>query len=372
MRVALIGLGNAGTDLHLPALAGIPSATAVAACDPDAARREKAAARWRVPVFADPDAMFGSVQPEAVIVATPPAMHAEHCLRAIAAGAHVLCEKPFVSSVDEADRVLAAATAAGRRVAVNHEFREMPIFRALLEHVHGDNVGALQFVQAWQLMDMAPWSEAGWRGAILHRTLFEAGVHVIDLLMALYGETPVSVQASTSSGSSGRPEDAVVVATLEFSRGRLANVVQNRLCKGEPQYFEVRADTEVAACRASFGGRARVSAGLFRSRRPHLRFDYGSSGVLWREDGVRRTPLARNPGNPNMLATRAVIEDALESFRTGHPPLSSAPHARNVLQVIAACYLSALTGSRVRLEEARASELGRFRMGVAGGDVSTC
>src|SRR5262245_64061254 len=46
-------------------------------------------------------------------------------------GAHVICEKPFVASLDEADRVMAAAEAAGKRIALNHEFREMPIFRAL-------------------------------------------------------------------------------------------------------------------------------------------------------------------------------------------------------------------------------------------------
>jgi len=366
MRVALIGLGSAGTDLHLPALAGVPSVATVGACDPDVARREKAHADWRVPVFADPEAMLASARPDAVIVATPPDMHAEHCLRAISAGAHVLCEKPFASSVDDADRVLVAAAAAGRHVAVNHEFREMPIFRTLVEQVHGGGVGTLRFVQMWQLMDMPPWSEAGWRGTIVHRTLFEAGVHLIDLVMALYGENPLSVQASTSSGGTGRSGDAVVTATLEFSGGRLANLVQNRLCKGEPQYFEVRADTDLASFRASFGGRARLSAGLFRSTRPHVRFDYGSSGIVWREDGLRRRPLARNPGNPNMLATRAVIEDALESFQAGRPSRSSGFHARNVLQVIAGCYLSAQTGTRVPLDEAHAGELARYRMGVAG------
>jgi predicted dehydrogenase len=365
MRVALIGLGSAGTDLHLPALAGVPGAVVLGACDPDGARREAVAARWKVPVFPDLDAILATDRPDAVIVATPPAMHADHCLRALAAGAHVVCEKPFVCSVEEADGVLAAAVSADRRVAVNHEFREMPIFRALVEHVRSDQAGHLRFVQTWQLMDMPPWSESGWRGAMVQRTLFEAGVHLIDLLMALYNEKPVSVQASTSSGDAAHSGDAVIVATLEFSGGRLASLVQNRVCKGEPQYFEVRADTDRASFRASFGGRARLSAGLFRSTRPHVRFDYGSSGILWRENGVRRTPLARNPPSPNMLATRAVLQDALEAFRAGREPRSGARHARDVLHVVAGCYLSAQTGTRVNLDETRTPELSRFRMGAA-------
>ena len=54
---------------------------------------------------------------------TPPNSHADYCLRAFAAGAHVICEKPFVSSLAEAEDVLDAARRAGRRVA-NDESRD--------------------------------------------------------------------------------------------------------------------------------------------------------------------------------------------------------------------------------------------------------
>ena len=86
--------------------------------------------------------------------------------------------------------------------------------------------------------------------------------------------------------------DAVALCTLEFCRGRLAQITQNRLCKGETQYFEVRAETMDASLRASFGGRARVTAGLHRSTKPHVRVDYGVSGMAWEEMGNQRRPLA--------------------------------------------------------------------------------
>ena len=96
----------------------------------------------------------------------------------------MICEKPFVADLDEADRVLAAAAAAGRQVAVNHEFREKPIFRALREQIGAPDVGRLVFCQIWQLMDLAPWDEpVAWRAAMPNRTLFEGGVHLVDLLM---------------------------------------------------------------------------------------------------------------------------------------------------------------------------------------------
>ena len=59
-----------------------------------------------------------------------------------------------------------------------------------------------------------------------------------------------------------------------------------------------------------------MSAGLHRSTRPHLRVDYGVSGMAWREVGNDRTLLARNPKDPGMIATRYVFEKTLEARRS--------------------------------------------------------
>lgn len=363
MRVAVIGLGNAGSTLHLPALAGLPGVEAVG-MDLDPGRRAEAAEQFRIPVYADFDQLVAEAKPDVVLVGTPPDSHASYCLRAFAAGADVLCEKPFVASLAEADEVLNAARASGRRIALNHDFREMPIFRAVRNAVSSGDTGGLVFAQVWQLMDMPPWSEPGWRGQMLQRTLHEAGVHLVDFLMALFGERPIAVDARTSTcGVRDGDTDAVALVTLEFSRGRLAQVTQNRLCKGETQYFEVRADTERASIRASFGGRARLMAGLFRSTRPSLRVEYGVSGMAWRERAGKREFLARNPKDPGMIATRNIIRQTLEAFASGGEPPVSGETARDVLAVIAGAYRSAATGVRCRLDDATLAELRDVRLG---------
>lgn len=364
MRVAVIGLGNAGFTLHLPALAGLPGVETVGATDLDPSRRERAAARYRIPVFADFDALMAEANPEVVIVGTPPDSHADYCLRTLAAGAHVICEKPFVSSLAEADGVCEAARRAGRQVALNHEFREMPIFRAVRDAVTAGSTGDLVFAQVWQLMDLPPWAEPGWRGQMLQRTLYEAGVHLVDFLMALFGERPVAVQARTSTcGVREGETDAVALVTLEFSRGRLAQIVQNRLCKGATHYFEVRADTTTASVRASFGGRARISAGLYRSTRPHLRIEYGAAGIAWSEVGNHRRLLARNPRDPGMIATRTIFHRTLEAFRLGGEPPVTGEAGRDVLAVIAAAYDSAATGQRVVIDDAMMLRLRHMKLG---------
>jgi predicted dehydrogenase len=240
----------------------------------------------------------------------------------------------------------------------------MPIFRAVRDAVDGGSTGELVFAQVWQLMDLPPWAEPGWRGQMLQRTLYEAGVHLVDFLMALFGERPISVDARTSTcGVREGETDAVALVTLEFSRGRLAQITQNRLCKGETQYFEVRADTARASIRASFGGRARLLAGLFRSTSPSLRLEYGVSGMAWRERAGQREFLARNPKDPGMVATRNVIERTLKAFGDGSEPPASGEAGRDVLAVIAAAYHSAATGTRCRIDDATLATLHEVRLG---------
>ena len=371
MKVALIGLGNAGTNLHLPALAGLPDATVVGGCDPDPDRRAEAERRFTLTTFDDVEPMLNATRPDMVIVATPPDSHAEYIRQIVAFGADVLCEKPFVSSIREADEVIALARDAGRRVAVNHEFREMEIFRALHDRVGTDGVGDLVVAQVWQLMDLAPWDEAGWRSRMPGRSFFEGGIHLLDYVMMLFGEMPRAVQAVMSSCGRGSEDgDAVTSVTLEFSGGRLAQIMQNRLCPGETQYFEVRADCREASLRASFGGRARLSAGLHRSTRPHVRFEFGASGVAWKEKGHTRHFFARNPRNPPMAATRAVLTRTLQAFASGSSPSATAEDGRNALLVLAAVYRSAETGRRIDLQTLPLDEVADLAMGALPADAA--
>ncbi len=359
-KVAVLGLGEAGYQMHLPALAQMKNVTIAGACDLDATRRASVAAAWKVPVFDTLERMLSEAKPDVLIIATPPDSHARICLQAIGAGCHIICEKPFTATLEEADTVIAAADAAERGIALNHEFREMPIFRAVLDEIGGAKGRDIVFAQLWQNMDMAPWMEKGWRGKMQRRTLHEGGVHLVDYLLALFGEKPLAVSATMSAcgvqeEGSDVGADAVAIVSFEFSRGRLAQILQHRLCKGETQYFELRADTRSASYRASFGGRARLSAGLYRSTVPHLRVDYGVSGLAWRETGNKRSLLARNPKDPRVVSTRLVLERSLDSFANGTRPPATARDGRDALEVINACYEAAALGQRVSLSQASGS-----------------
>ena len=352
MKIGYAGLGWAARAFHLPALRRQDGGVeAVGGFDSSPEQRASWERETGVPAFGTLDELLERGKPDVVVVATPPDSHAELCLRLLDAGTHVLCEKPFVSTVEEADRVIAAAQKAGRAVAVNHEFREKPIFKALLERIGSADAGRLVFCQIWQLMDLAPWDEpVAWRAAMPNRTLFEGGVHLVDLVLTLFGETPRAVYARHSSGlEPERDADAIHLVTLEFGEGRLAQITIDRLCPAGTRYVEVRADCERESVRASLGGRALVRIGMKRAQRTGVRFDFGAGGLAWAERGNGRKVLARNPRDAGVVGTAGLLTKVLDAIRENREPPSSAREAREVLRVIEAAYRSATTGERVVL-----------------------
>jgi predicted dehydrogenase len=351
MRFGFVGLGWAARGFHVPALREIPSVELVGGVDTSLDQRASWERETKLPAFATLDELFERSRPDVVVVATPPDSHAELCLAVLERSAHVLCEKPFVSTVAEADQVLAAADRAGRFIAVNHEYREVPTFRTVREHIGRPDVGRLVFCQIWQLMDLAPWDEpVPWRAAMPHRTLFEGGVHLVDLLVTFFGETPRAVYARHSPGlDARRSADAIHLGTFEFSENRLAQITVDRLCKSGTRYIEVRADCEQASLRASHGGRALVQVGMKRAERPGVRVEFGTGGLAWIERGSRRKTLARAPRDAAVAATGRLTQRIVDALEAGLEPPSSGREARDVLEVIEAAYRSAETGERVEL-----------------------
>lgn len=351
MRIGFAGLGWAARGFHVPAARRVPAAEPVGGFDSSPEQRASWEQETGLPAFGSLDELVDRARPELLVIATPPDSHTSLCLDVLAAGLHVLCEKPFVPTPADADRVLAAADAAGRRVAVNHEFREKPIFKAVKQRIGSDEAGRLVFTQVWQLMNLAPWDEpVAWRAAMPNRTLFEGGVHLVDLLLHLHEAVPAGVYARHSSGlDPSRDADAVHLVTLDFPDGRLAQITIDRLCPAGTRYVELRADCERASLRASHGGRALLRVGIKRAQKAGVRVDYAPGGLAWMERGLARTTLARNPRADGVYGTARLLEQVLAALEAGREPPSSGREARDGLRVIEAAYRSAEIGERVTL-----------------------
>jgi predicted dehydrogenase len=350
MRFAYAGLGTATRSLHLPALARVADASAVGGCDPSPEARQRFERDTGLPTYGSIKELVAACEPEILVVASPPDSHAELCLEALGAGCHVLCEKPLASSVADADRVLAEAERAERLVAVHHGFREQPIFRALRERISSDGVGELLFCQIWQQLSLAPWDEpAAWRAAAPDRALLEGGIHLVDLMLVLFGEPVKTVSAQRSAGGHETDADAVFLMTLEFGGGRLGQLTLDRLNRGGDRYAEVRADCEGASLRASWGGRALLELGKKRAASAGIRLQLAPGGIAWEERGLRRRTLARDPRRPELAGTEALLRKLIAAIESGADPPSSGREAIATLAVIEAAYRAASSGERIRL-----------------------
>lgn len=150
---------------------------------------------------------------DVVAVATPPGTHAEITLAAIAAGKHVVCEKPFMVDADEGQRVVDAAEAAGIIHLMGNEFRfatgQAHSTRAVREGAIGEPRLATFIFQMPLLADPTSevpdwWSDAdqsgGWLGAYAS--------HVIDHMRTMLGEiTEVSAMLTTVGNSTWTADD---------------------------------------------------------------------------------------------------------------------------------------------------------------------
>ncbi|MCI0398187.1 MAG: Gfo/Idh/MocA family oxidoreductase [Chloroflexi bacterium] len=346
IRTAIFGLGKVAEQIHIPACQTVEEIQLVAGCDPAGNRREAMQARFRLPaVYAGAQELLEKEQPELVIIGTPPDSHKDLCLLALEQGAHVLCEKPFMPSVADADEVIAAAARNRRLLAVNNQYRYMNTYRQAQERLARGDFGRLFFLHCWQQMFHPPALEpAPWRSALKRSTLFEFGTHALDLITFFFDALPVAVGAAIPRARPEYDADVLVHLTLYFPDERLATMTLNRVSHAPERYLEMRLDCEKASLRLSLGGVGRASFGLTRYHgrsRPQARFSFVKGGEARAEVGWRSSLLAAEPRPAFASATAAHLRHLLPEMQQPIPSLDHARHAREVLRLVFAGYEAA-------------------------------
>jgi predicted dehydrogenase len=189
--VAMVGCGGIALANHLPGLALCPNAEIVALCDSDPAVLGRARQQTGVAVAST---NFKEVvtrdDVQAVIIATPNVVHAPIALAAIAAGKHVLCEKPIAMNHAESLAMLRAAEKAGVRHMTAFTYRFVPAMRYMAYLVKRGDIGQPYHFRSCRLQDWGT-RAVGWRqGAKLAGTgeLGDMLSHRIDYAHLLVGQ----------------------------------------------------------------------------------------------------------------------------------------------------------------------------------------
>jgi predicted dehydrogenase len=159
--------------------------------------RDWAAAELGVPAFRRLDQALAGVEADAVLLVSPPATHRPLAEEALAAGRHVLSEKPFALRLDDVRAVAKAAQQARRHamVAQNYRFRRQS--RALQELVATGALGRLLGIRIACRRDLRDaWiSPRDWRGKMTHPYLVDMSIHHVDMLRQITGREIAEVDA---------------------------------------------------------------------------------------------------------------------------------------------------------------------------------
>ncbi|WP_199430594.1 Gfo/Idh/MocA family protein [Qaidamihabitans albus] len=309
---------------------------------------------WRVLVERD--------DVDLVDICTPGDTHCDIALAALAAGKHVLCEKPLANTVAEAEQMAAAADraeAAGVHSMVAFNYRRVPALALARRLVDEGRLGELRHVRAAYLQDWlsdatAPMTWRLRKEQAGSGALGDIGAHIVDATQFVTGERLTGVSALTNTFVPRRPaaggaEEDVTVDDCALFTGRFAS--------GAVASFE--------ATRYALGRKNAMRLEINGSR-GSISFDFESMNQLWFYDGDDpgehagfRRILATEPEHPYLEAWwppghllgyehtfTHEVADLLTAIGTGERPRPSFADGLRVQRVLAAVEKSATNGSR--------------------------
>jgi myo-inositol 2-dehydrogenase/D-chiro-inositol 1-dehydrogenase len=222
LRVGVVGAGAMGASHVQTITRWVPEATVTAVCDFDRATAEEVAGGVGAEVIESSDDLIGSAAVDAVVIASPDALHAEQVLACISAGKPVLCEKPLASDVEGSRRIVEAddafASTHGRHIVqVGFMRRYDPAYVALRAQIGSGSIGTPRVVHCVH------------RNASSHPSTTSASivtgsmVHELDIVPWLLDSAVVAVTVLGARSDDDAVQDPQV-ALLEMKGGAVATV----------------------------------------------------------------------------------------------------------------------------------------------------
>ncbi|AKU49682.1 oxidoreductase [Xanthomonas arboricola] len=218
-NLAVVGYGYVGRTFHAPLIAGTPGLAlhSVVSSKPQQVQADFP----DVAVLADLETALADPALDAVVLATPNQTHAPYALQALAAGKHVLVDKPFALDAAQAREVVAAAAAAGRIVSVFQNRRWdadfLTVRRLIDEGQLGEVVEFHSHFDRFRPQVRDRWRESDIPGAGLW---YDLGPHLLDQALQLFG-TPQAIGADLQRQRSQARSDDYFHVTLRYPRLRV-------------------------------------------------------------------------------------------------------------------------------------------------------
>jgi len=236
--VGLIGYGAIGSE-HAASITAVSGLRLSAVCDVSAERRAAAAREWSIRAHARQEEMLDDPDVDLVVVGTPPSAHANPVLAALHAGKHVVCEKPFAVSVDEADRMIDAAASRNLTLTVYQSRRWDPDYQAMRDVARSGRIGEPFYMESFIGGHDHPCDLWHSHEPISGGTIYDWGSHYFDWILQLF---PGSVRTITAQAHKRVWHDVTnsdqVRVDITFATGAQATFLQSDIAAArKPKWY---------------------------------------------------------------------------------------------------------------------------------------
>jgi UDP-N-acetylglucosamine 3-dehydrogenase len=270
-----------------------------------------------VRAFGSYDEAIASPDVDAVFVVTPPHLHLPLTLAALAAGKHVVVEKPPFPRAADFDTVAAAAARAGRRVFVAENYYYKPSLTRLRQLIADGAIGDVLFVQVNAIKRQVT---SGWRddgGLALGGALYEGGIHWVDY-MANLGLRVTDVRGHAPGNRADAPVaiDRSMLLTFDYAEGAVGTLAYS---------WEVPSTAHGLRLSKVYG------------RRGTITFESNGLWMLLHGDKTR----LYLPGVRDLAGYRAMFADFVRAWKADAEPALTLSMARRDLELVEAAYATA-------------------------------
>jgi predicted dehydrogenase len=286
------------------------------------------AAEWEIPLsFGSYQEMLDSGRVDAVYISLPNHLHAEWTIKALRAGVHVLCEKPFASSLEEVDAMIAASQESGRVLAEAFMYRHHPQTKIVGEWVRAGRLGRIDLViGVFNFKILNRKDNVRLIKEYAGGSLWDVGVYPLSFAQYIYGGAPQWVLGSQLLGDTG--VDETFAGQMVYPGGGMAQIA--------------------SSLRSPFYTQAAVigSEGRLELNRP----------FTGQNEGERRLIFTPAQGEPQGLRVPEVelysgeIEDMHAAILDVAAPYLSLEETRNHVRTALALYHSAASRQPVAME----------------------
>jgi predicted dehydrogenase len=309
-KIAQLGCGYWGKNLARN-FAELGALAAVIDVDPATAKRE--AEKYNARAISLEEALADS-SIVGISVAVPAEAHADVALKAFTAGKHVFVEKPIALSIADAEKMKAAAEKAGRSLMVGHLLQYHPAFETLLGLVRKGELGKLRYAYSNRL------SLGKFR--VEENALWSFAPHDVSMLLALFGEEPISVKGAGGAFVTPGVEDEYRL-DMTFGDGRRAHVFASWLHPFKEHRLVVVGEKAMAVFEDSRAGPEKLR--LYRHK-------VATSGRTPEPEKADAEPIPYPSSEP----LRNECEHFLACCAGNNPPRTDANEAIAVLRVLMA------------------------------------